>query len=163
MPRIPDCLCHSLPGWRGQVKNSMACAPPGQSTVAAPPGPCPQPGIKPRCSSQIKGFLAEGKRKSRDCSHIPGGFQLFPAGGHSLAAPPPLLTHELWQVLALPCDAGDVPTKAFQRPGPLQALQGALESFVRGAQVPCGTTWTWQHSGLESEDMEQPQTKALGQ
>lgn len=49
----------------------------------------------------------------------------------------------------------DIPSKAFQELGPLQALQGTLHL--------CGTTWTRQHLGLESEDMEQPQSKALEQ
>lgn len=75
-------------------------------------------------------------------------------GGHSLAAPL-LLTHELWQALAMLCDAVGHPYYAFQELGPLQALQGTLHL--------CGTTWTRQHLGLESEDMEQPQSKALEQ
>lgn len=35
---LPDSLCHSLPGCREQVKNSLACAPSGQSSSAGQSG-----------------------------------------------------------------------------------------------------------------------------
>lgn len=80
-------------------------------------------------------------------------------GGHSLAAPHTRVVAGIG--IALWCWGH--PYQSFQRLGPLQALQEALERFIHGAQVPCGTTWTWQWLGLDSEDVEQPHGKALEQ
>lgn len=63
---LPECLCHSLPGWR-EVKKSMACAPPVQSSSAGQGGsmsrPCPQPGIKAHVELISQRFSCTGKEK----------------------------------------------------------------------------------------------------
>lgn len=52
----------------------MACAPPGQSRVAAPPGPCPQPALNPGVAHKSKVFLPRERERAEIAATSQGDF-----------------------------------------------------------------------------------------
>lgn len=165
---LPDCLCHSLPGWREQVKNSLACAAPGQSSSAGQGGSTFRAlptawDQSPHGAQKSKVFLQREKERAEL------RLQPHPSGTSAL-----LWEGTAWLLLLCcshtscgrcwhcPVVLGTSLLKLSRGLDPSRLFRGLLRASSMGPRA----LWHLQDMaavGLESEDAGQPQTKALEQ